>query len=335
VALALLGHGAFALFRMQRFHRAANPALLLDVDALQLGLEEEGPRDPGPPPGGGSPETDPTGHTSAPEQPLPAPKHAPRVLRAAALKVRDSANEDATEGGDPDPPLPAADLLAGEEGDDVAAVKPRAARRQLLATPGTDSATAPDAATQVAANSDALGEGFGANGGPGGLGRGRGSGVIGKAFTFGGPKGAFRADVCFIEPSVKRLADIQSCSTVATFFTDALAVSPRRFSEGFPGLGDRKEWFAIKYRGKFKVAEADYYTFRLLSDDGATLHIDGYPILDNDGQHMPRSVQSTITLEAGEHEFSVYYYQGPPDFIALELFVKRFEHGERLFGPVL
>ena len=224
--------------------------------------------------------------------------------------------------------------MASAEGTDPPApAQPRAARSLRLENVRNDPAASPDAPAQDASASSSEGEGFGINGGPGGNGRGNGSGVIGKRFAFGGPSGAFRGDICFIEDSVKRLADITRCNTVKTFFTDAINVPPRRFSDGFPGVSDRTAWFAIKYRGKFKVESADYYTFRLLSDDGASLQIDGYPIIDNDGQHMPRSVVSTITLEAGEHEFSLFYYQGPPDFLALQLFVKAFNGSEHLFGP--
>jgi hypothetical protein len=178
------------------------------------------------------------------------------------------------------------------------------------------------------------GTGFGKNGGPGGDGRGNG-GVIGKRFAFGGPKGSFRADVCFIDPGVKSLKQITSCPVVATFFTDWLNIPPRRFNEGFPGISERTEWFAIKYRGKFTVKEPDVYTFRLLSDDGSQLTIDGYSIIDNDGQHEPRPKDATITLESGEHEFSVFYYQGPAEWLALQLFVKRFQGVEQLFGPAI
>ncbi|MEO6599350.1 MAG: PA14 domain-containing protein, partial [Polyangiaceae bacterium] len=194
---------------------------------------------------------------------------------------------------------------------------------------------APDAALQVGSSSSSSGTGFGANGGPGGRGRGngRGSGVVDKAFAFGGPTGAFRADVCFIQPTVRLLTDIATCTPVITFFTSELNVSPRRFNRGFPGLGRRTEWFAIKYQGSFRVRAEDSYNFRLLSDDGARLEIDGHQVLDNDGQHLPSAVSTNVRLAVGQHTFFVFYYQGPPDFVALQLFVKRFAHDEKLFAP--
>lgn len=289
----------------------------------------------GGPPGGGSEAPVANAPPSAPEQPI-APKHvAPRVPRAEVPKERPSVSETPPpEPAEEDPLLTGVELLAAAEGSETLAARPRAARKLLLDSQPRDSATAEQAAQQAASPGADQGTGLGKNGGPGGNGRGNG-GVIGQSFAFGGPKGSFRADVCFIESSVKSLRQITSCPVVATFFTDVLNIPPRRFNEGFPGISERTEWFAIKYRGKFTVKEPDVYTFRLVSDDGSQLTIDGYSIIDNDGQHEPRPKEATITLESGEHEFSVFYYQGPAEWLALQLFVKRFQGVERLFGPAI
>ncbi|MGC4095129.1 MAG: PA14 domain-containing protein [Polyangiaceae bacterium] len=332
---ALVLHAVSALFKAPT--RSALAAHAEDIDAaLQIDVED-GAGDNGPPPGGGSPEPEPTAKQSAPEQRVVPPVKAPRVVVRAPKAVESpQAAEESEASDEPELGPPPADLLASAEGSDPPAPeRVKASRTLRLSDARTEAATSPDAASQEASASASEGSGFGENGGPGGTGRGNGNGLIKTRFAFGGPKGAFRADICFIEDTVKKLNDISNCSTVASFFTDVIAVAPRNFSDGFPGVSERTAWFAIKYRGKFKVENPDYYTFRLLSDDGARLHIDGYQILDNDGQHMPRSVQSTITLEAGEHEFSLFYYQGPPEFLALELFVKRFNESERLFGPAI
>ncbi len=70
-----------------------------------------------------------------------------------------------------------------------------------------------------------------------------------RAFAFGGPTGAFRAEVCAIRIGVKSVKEVTSCPPLATFFTNTLNVAPRGFSEGFPGVTARTEWFAIRYRG--------------------------------------------------------------------------------------
>jgi hypothetical protein len=287
----------------------------------------------GGPPGGGSEAPEPDAPPRAPEQPIAPKQPAKVVVRAPVTREVPGHSETPSEPDAEEQSPLGVDLLAAVDGVEPL-LRPRAARKQRLDARPADGATAEQAAQQAQSAGRAVGAGPGVNGGPGGSGRGNG-GVIGQRFAFGGPSGSFRADVCFIEPTVKSLKQITSCPVIATFFTDMLNIPPRRFNEGFPGISERTEWFAIKYRGKFRVNEPDVYTFRLLSDDGSQLTIDGYPIIDNDGQHEPRPREATITLEAGEHEFSVFYYQGPAEWLALQLFVKRFQGSERLFGPVI
>jgi len=229
-----------------------------------------------------------------------------------------------------EPLLSAAELLAANDGEEAAPFRLAPARGTQLSERAPETATAREVAQSRASLSSSEGSGFGARGGPGGVGSGRGG--AGRN-VFGGASGAFRATVCFLETRIASLTEIRDCPAHVTFFTDALNVAPRRFTEGFPGVSDRHEWFAIRYRGKFKVEEAETFTFRLLSDDGSWLDIDGYRVIDNDRQHEPRSKQGTVTLDAGEHEFSVFYYQGYPELIALQLFVKKVNGSEVLFGP--
>ncbi len=327
VALAL--HGLLSLSRVQRFERRALPvpALSRALEPIPVWLEDAAPSAGGPP-GGGSDEAAPDAQASSLAQPVAPRRRAPRVPVAPkheAARVANHASSADAEALSPD-------FLAAALGESLVPVRPRAERVLLSGDPR--GATAPEAAQKTASDANAQGTGPGRNGGPGGEGHGSG-GVVRQRFAFGGPSGAFRADVCFIDKDVKSLKQLPSCPPQVTFFADTLNVPPRRFNDGFPGVSERTEWFAIRYRGKFVVESADTYTFRLLSDDGSILKIDGYTIIDNDGQHMPRSLRATITLDAGEHDFDLFYYQGPADFIALQLFVTRFEQQERLFGPRL
>lgn len=153
------------------------------------------------------------------------------------------------------------------------------------------------------------------------------------ASAFGGRTGAFRAHVCLLPRGAESAMVVDGCKPVASFMTNELNVSPRRFKRGFPGVERKVEWFGIDYRGRFKVKKAGYYTFRLLSDDGAVLFIDGARVLDNDGTHSPRSVTIAMPLSAGEHDFRLLYFQGPGHELALQLFVKGYKTPERLFGP--
>jgi hypothetical protein len=156
-----------------------------------------------------------------------------------------------------------------------------------------------------------------------------------SASPFTGTEGAFGASVCLIARNVRSAHAVDGCEPVTAFRTSKIDVAPRRFTEGFPGVGHRVDWFGIDYRGSFKVRKADYFTFRLLSDDGALLFIDGNQVIDNDGQHGPRSEAMSLPLTKGDHEFRLLYYQGPGGSLALQLFVKTYKSDERLFGPEL
>lgn len=152
---------------------------------------------------------------------------------------------------------------------------------------------------------------------------------------FSGKDGAFRARVCMLNSHVRTALAVEDCKAVAGFRADAIDVAPREFTEGFPGYKRRAEWFGIDYHGRFKVRAAGYYTFRLLSDDGSVLYIDGEQVIDNDGQHSPRSEKMSLPLSKGEHQFRLLYYQGPGNTLAVQLFVKGYKSEERLFGPEL
>jgi hypothetical protein len=84
------------------------------------------------------------------------------------------------------------------------------------------------------------------------------------------------------------------------------------------------------------VSRAGEYGFRLLSDDGSYLYIDGKQIIDHDGMHGPDSKYAAVNLSAGDHRIKVLYFQGHRELIALQLFVRApGNEPERLFGPNL
>ena len=57
------------------------------------------------------------------------------------------------------------------------------------------------------------------------------------------------------------------------------------------------------------IAIAGEYTFRLTSDDGSELFIDGELLIDNDGLHGEESKDGTITLSAGYHALRINYFE--------------------------
>lgn len=74
-------------------------------------------------------------------------------------------------------------------------------------------------------------------------------------------------------------------------------------------FGDLTENFGIKATGFLRIERTDNYLFRLTSDDGSRLYIDGEEILNNDGLHGPTPVDAEIALQAGYHSFRIDYFE--------------------------
>ena len=193
--------------------------------------------------------------------------------------------------------------------------------------PVAPEARAPDAGVVSAVSSAtaaAAGTGPGTNGGPGGYGRGAGGGrlpAVTRKFALGSDVGDFKAVVCFFQPGTLRIADVRRCDPVAVFYTDTFNIPERHYSEGFPGVTGRSSWFMVDYRGSFTVSQDGQYLFRLHSDDGAYLYIDGALVIENDGKHEPISRWGNVHLQPGRHYLRLLYAQ-TIDRMALQLFVQ-------------
>lgn len=122
-----------------------------------------------------------------------------------------------------------------------------------------------------------------------------------------------------ISPFSKSLPYFQSLDPLGVIYASALNVTPRNFLQGFPGVTDRYEWFAIDYSGRFWIEKPGPYRFELTSDDGSKLFIDDQAVVDNDGIHSPETRTGELTLAGGIHRIRVSYFQGPRDDVALVL----------------
>ena len=104
------------------------------------------------------------------------------------------------------------------------------------------------------------------------------------------------------------------------FYAKEINVPERKFSEGFPGITDRYEWFGIVYEGQITAPVDGTYKFIIECDDGAVLWINGIKVVNGDGVHPTTSYQGTIYLTAGEtYSFLLKYFQGPRYHITLVL----------------
>ena len=119
--------------------------------------------------------------------------------------------------------------------------------------------------------------------------------------------------------------------SLGTVYTSEINVPDRSWTKGFPGVTDRFEWFAIDYHGSLKANKAGHYTFRLASDDGSKLFIDGKLLINNDGVHGYYSKTGEIDLDETSHEVRLQYFQGPRTEIALQLFSKLKDEKEQIF----
>jgi hypothetical protein len=104
------------------------------------------------------------------------------------------------------------------------------------------------------------------------------------------------------------------------------------FTQGFPGVTDRFEWFAIDYNGRFWIEQPGRYSFSLMSDDDSKLFIDGRVLIDNDGIHAPTTREGNLKLKRGLHRIRICYFQGPRFKVALVLLVAGEREKWRVFN---
>jgi hypothetical protein len=67
--------------------------------------------------------------------------------------------------------------------------------------------------------------------------------------------------------------------------------------------------FLTEVSGFIRVEQEGTYTFRLISDDGAHLWIEGRLVVDHDGLHGPDPKDGTVTLDRGHHSFRVRHFE--------------------------
>jgi PA14 domain len=144
--------------------------------------------------------------------------------------------------------------------------------------------------------------------------------------------GCFEGQVFPLATDTQKLpTSYESQKPVSVVYACEWDIAPRAWDQGFPGIADRFEWFAIRYAGAFRTSQAGEYAFRLSSDDGSKLIIDGKVVIDNDTQHPPREARGSVQLAAGDHQMVLEYFQGPRFYINLQLWVTPPGKPEELF----
>ncbi|MDX2149234.1 MAG: PA14 domain-containing protein [Bryobacteraceae bacterium] len=131
----------------------------------------------------------------------------------------------------------------------------------------------------------------------------------------------FEGRVFLLEPDTQKLPKFGRMKQAGVLYTNTLNVWPQSFTVGFPNVSDRFEWFGIEYRSKLWIEKPGKYGFSLLSDDGATLDLNGKTIIDNDGLHAAEAISNSAELTRGVYDLKVEYFQGPRFTVALVLAV--------------
>jgi hypothetical protein len=131
--------------------------------------------------------------------------------------------------------------------------------------------------------------------------------------------GGLEGVVYHIPKNSKVIPDLRKIKPQGKIYVSSLNVPLRDFTEGFPGVTKRQEWFAIDYTGRFWIEKPGLYGFELASDDGSRLYIDSQIVVDNDGIHPLATRSGIVELSGGIHTIRVLYFQGPRLQVALML----------------
>ena len=114
-------------------------------------------------------------------------------------------------------------------------------------------------------------------------------GSIGKVFVF--------------DKDVSKLADIDwNAEPTFTF------VLPTIDAEG-DDFGPLQDHFAISAEGYINIPSGANFVFRLMSDDGSRLLIDGKEVINHDGLHGADAKDGEVALAEGYHPFRLEYFE--------------------------
>ena len=114
-------------------------------------------------------------------------------------------------------------------------------------------------------------------------------GAIGKVFMFEGDK--------------SKLADINWKAK-----PDFTFVLPTIDAEG-DDFGPLQDHFGILAEGYIKIPSGANFVFRLMSDDGSRLLIDGKEVINHDGLHGADAKDGEVALAEGYHPFRLEYFE--------------------------
>ena len=154
----------------------------------------------------------------------------------------------------------------------------------------------------------------------------------GSSGETGGPNGllaqAFKLD------SAESLPDFASLTAVnQTFEVPNLDYDEVDAAEGFPGLKNLAQNYALKFSGSINIVEEAEYELCLHSDDGSQLLLEDTVVVDNDGVHdSPVETCELVYLAPGEYQLEIRYFQASGPLLAMH-FAWAINGGDKVIVP--
>ena len=78
--------------------------------------------------------------------------------------------------------------------------------------------------------------------------------------------------------------------------------------EGDFGQTSLVDHFAVRWTGVIRIPKDGRYTFKIESDDGSKLRIDGKLVVDNGGIHGILALSGKVDLKAGDHPIRIDFF---------------------------
>ncbi len=125
---------------------------------------------------------------------------------------------------------------------------------------------------------------------------------------------------------------------------DALVAADRRVQSELNLEETPEDEFGLRWKGLIEIESEGEHRFRLVSDDGSHLWIDGREVIDDGGEHAPVTREGGIELEPGLHTIEVTFYEhhggqlfelswAPPGEPLGPIPPERFSHVELVYRP--
>lgn len=126
--------------------------------------------------------------------------------------------------------------------------------------------------------------------------------------------------------------EFEKDSFLTQLIVEEIDIIQRDFRAGFPGLSTKATWFAVDYKVRFGIKAKGWYRFKVQSDDGSILYIDDKELINNGGQHKPKSKEDSIFLEKGNHKLRLKYFQGFIPLLCLRLWIAPRDSSYKIFN---